>query len=120
MSKWDLIGLRFALQGLSKLLHQKNFRIEVGAGFLAISMGLCLQINLQEWLWISLAITLVLVGEATNTAIELALDRIGRDFHPTTKQAKDIAAGAVFLCCLHAVITGLVVFGPKLWALLFA
>ena len=74
MSKWDPIGLRFALQGLSKLLHQKNFRIEVGAGFLAISMGLCLQINLQEWLWISLAITLVLVGEATNTAIELALN----------------------------------------------
>ena len=60
------------------------------------------------------------MGEATNTAIELALDRIGRDFHPTTNQAKDIAAGAVVLCCLHGVITGLVVFGPKLWALLFA
>ena len=120
MSKWDPIGLRFALQGLSTLLHQKNFRIEVGAAFLAISLGLYLQINLQEWLWISLAISLVLVVEALNTAIELTLNRVGTAFHPITKQAKDIAAGAVVLCCLHALIIGLVVFGPKLWALLFA
>lgn len=120
MSKWDPIGLRFALQGLSTLLHQKNFRIEVGVAFLAISLGLYLQINLQEWLWISLAISLVLVVEALNTAIELTLNRVGTAFHPITKQAKDISAGAVVLCCLHALIIGLVVFGPKLWALLFA
>lgn len=120
MKKWDVIGLRFALNGLAILLRQRNFRIELALALLAIGLGFYLQVSEQEWLWISLAITLVLVGEAINTAIEKTLDRIGRDFHPTTKQAKDIAAGAVVLCCLHAVITGLVVFGPKLWALLFA
>ena len=120
MKKWDVIGLRFALNGLAILLRQRNFRIELALALLAIGLGFYLQVSGQEWLWISLAITLVLVGEAINTAIEKTLDRIGRDFHPTTKQAKDIAAGAVVLCCLHGVITGLVVFGPRLWALLFA
>ena len=120
MKKWDVIGLRFALNGLAILLRQRNFRIEIVFALLALGLGFYLDIDGQEWLWISLAITLVLVAEAINTAIELTLDRMGRDFHPTTKQAKDIAAGAIVLCCLHAVITGLVVFGPKLWALLFA
>lgn len=120
MKKWDFIGLRFALSGLFILLQQRNFRFEALIALLAIVLGFYLQINAQAWLWISLAITLVLVGEAINTAIELTLDRIGRDFHPTTKRAKDIAAGAVVLCCLHAAIIGFVVFGPKLWALLFA
>ena len=63
---------------------------------------------------ISLAITLVLV-EALNTSIELTLDRMGTEFHTSTKQAKDIAAGAVVLCCLHALVVGAVIFGPKLW-----
>ena len=88
--------------------------------FLAVGLGFYLQINLQEWLWISLAISLVLVIEAINTAIELTLNRISREYHPVTKQAKDIAAGAVVLCCLQAIVIGLIVFIPKLWAVLFA
>lgn len=120
MKKWDVIGIRFALNGLAILLRQRNFLIETALALLAISLGFYLQVSEHEWLWISLAITLVLVGEAINTAIELTLDRIGRDSHPATKQAKDIAAGAVVLYCLHAVIIGLVIFGPKLRALLFA
>ncbi|HAB90117.1 MAG TPA: diacylglycerol kinase [Bacteroidetes bacterium] len=120
MKKWDVIGLRFAFSGLSILLQQRNFRIEVVLAFLAIGLGFYLQINAQAWLWISLAITLVLAGEAINTAFELTLDRVGRDYHPTTKQAKDIAAGAVVICCLHAIVIGFLVFGPRLWALLFA
>ena len=120
MKKWDFIGLQFALQGLSILLNQRNFRIEIALAFLAVGLGFYLQINLQEWLWISLAISLVLVIEAINTAIELTLNRISREYHPVTKQAKDIAAGAVVLCCLQAIVIGLIVFIPKLWAVLFA
>lgn len=120
MKKWDVIGLRFALNGLAILLRQRNFRIEITLALFVVGLGFYLQVSEQEWLWISLAITLVLVTEAINTAIEKTLDRIGRGFHPTTKKSKDIAAGAVVISCLHAVITGLVVFGPKLWALLFA
>ena len=120
MKSWDFIGLRFAFDGLGILLRQRNFRIELVFAFLALGLGFYLDIDGQEWLWISLAISLVLVVEALNTAIELTLNRVGTAFHPITKQAKDISAGAVVLCCLHALIIGLVVFGPKLWALLFA
>ncbi|MGB0456928.1 MAG: diacylglycerol kinase [Chitinophagales bacterium] len=119
MNTWDPIGLRFALNGLSVLLQQRNFRIELGLALLAIGLGFYLPIDGQEWLWISLAITLVLVTEALNTSIELTLDRMGTEFHTSTKQAKDIAAGAVVLCCLHALVVGAVIFGPKLWTLLF-
>ena len=120
MKKWDVIGLRFAINGLVILLRQRNFRIEIALALLAIGLGFYLQVSEQEWLWISLAITLVLVGEAINTAIELTLDRVGTEFHTSTKQAKDIAAGAVVLCCLYAIVIGSVIIGPKLWTLLFA
>ena len=120
MKSWDFIGLRFAFDGLGILLRQRNFRIELVFAFLALGLGFYLDIDGQEWLWISLAITLVLAAEAINTAIELTLDRVGTEFHTSTKQAKDIAAGAVVLCCLYAIVIGSVIIGPKLWTLLFA
>ena len=107
MKKWDVIGLRFALNALPILLRQQNFRIEIILALLAIGLGFYLQINAHEWLWIGLAITLVLVGEAINTAIELTLDRIGRDYHLTTKQAKDVAQEQLFYVVFMPLLMGL-------------
>ena len=46
----DPIGLRFAINGLSVLLQQRNFRIELGLALLAIGLGFYLPIDGQEWL----------------------------------------------------------------------
>ena len=44
-----------------------------------------------EWLFILLAIFLVLTLEAVNTAIECVVDLVTMDYHELAKQAKDIA-----------------------------
>jgi diacylglycerol kinase (ATP) len=62
-----------------------------------------------------LAIVLVWVAEALNTAFEYLCDVASPEFHPLVEKSKDVAAGAVLLSALGAVIVAAFVFGPYLW-----
>ena len=53
--------------------------------------------------------------ELMNTAIERTVDLCTEDFHPLAKQAKDIAAGAVFVYAILSVIIGCIIFLPKIF-----
>lgn len=48
-----------------------------------------------------LSLVLVLVVELLNTGIEIAIDRIGRERHPLSGAAKDVASAAVHLSLLQ-------------------
>jgi diacylglycerol kinase (ATP) len=63
-------------------------------------------------------IGLVWTAEGVNTAIEAVVDLASPDMHPLAGKAKDVAAGAVLLAALAAVVVGLLVFGPRVLALL--
>jgi diacylglycerol kinase len=54
-----------------------------------------------------------------NTVIELCVDLASPEYNPLAKIAKDVAAGAVLLSAMLAVVIGLFVLGPHLWALVF-
>jgi diacylglycerol kinase (ATP) len=58
-------------------------------------------------------------AEALNTALELTVDLAQPEWHALARDAKDVAAAGVLICSLVAVVVGLVVFGPRLWALGF-
>jgi diacylglycerol kinase len=49
---------------------------------------------------------------------EAAVDLATAEYHPLAKIAKDVAAGAVLLTAITAVIVGLLILGPPLWAAL--
>jgi len=63
---------------------------------------------------LALAIALVLVVEALNTAVEQACNAITRNYNPAIKAAKDVAAGAVLIAAITAAIIGASVFIPYL------
>ena len=71
-----------------------------------------LDVNRQDWLWLVLAITLVWISEAINTAIEYLCDVVSSEFSHSAKLAKDIAAAAVLIAAIAAVIIGVIVFIP--------
>ena len=48
------------------------------------------------------AVSLVLVAEMMNTAIEAAIDAVVTTYHPLVKIAKDVAAGAVLVATVNA------------------
>lgn len=47
----------------------------------------------------------VLVVELLNSAVEAAIDRVGLQWHPLSKQAKDLASAAVLLSVLLCAVS---------------
>jgi diacylglycerol kinase len=111
----------FAFSGIGHGLRtQANLRIQILAAAGVIVAGLLLQISAIEWAVLAVTIMIVMSAELFNTAIEAAVDRAGDEPHPLSKIAKDTAAGAVLIGALGSVIVGLLIFGPRLLALIGA
>jgi undecaprenol kinase len=108
-----------AFAGFSHGLRtQANLRIHIAAAVCVIIAGLLFQISTVEWAILVVTIMIVMSAELFNTAIEAAVDRVGNEPHPLSKVAKDTAAGAVLIGAIGAVIVGLLIFGPRLLALI--
>jgi undecaprenol kinase len=54
-----------------------------------------------------------------NTAAERVVDLITKEYHPLAKQAKDLAAGAVFIYAVITVVIGIIIFIPYFFRWLF-
>jgi diacylglycerol kinase len=107
-----------ALRGLRVLLRQPNARIHAVAAVVVVALGWRLQISVNEWLAVVLAVALVVAAEALNTALELVVDLVSPQWHALARDAKDVAAAAVLVCSAGAAVVGVWVFGPKLLGLL--
>ena len=108
-------SLSYALAGIKVAVEeQRNIQIHLTILLLVIAAGLFIGINLNEWLAVILAASIVISTEMINTAIEKVVDLASPQIHPLAKQAKDIAAGAVLVAVCFAVIIGLLVFGKYL------
>ena len=123
--KWknrDVISsLEFALTGIfTAFKEEKNMRSHVLSALAAIIAGLIFRISATEWLFLLLSIFLVIAFEIMNSAVENVVD-LASDYHFSmrAKNAKDMAAGAVLEGSGFAVITGLIIFLPKLWDIIF-
>lgn len=123
--KWknrDVISsLEFALTGIfTAFKEEKNMRSHVLSAVAAIIAGLIFRISATEWLFLLLSIFLVIAFEIINSAVENVVD-LASDYHFSmrAKNAKDMAAGAVLVVSGFAVITGLIIFLPKLWDIIF-
>lgn len=108
-------ALKAAWQGIEATLKtERNFKIHSVCALLAIVLGFLLKIDTSEWLWITIAIVMVLAAELFNTALEAITNLASPTIHPLAKKAKDAAAGAVLLAAIFALICGLLIFLPKL------
>ncbi|NLW09176.1 MAG: phosphatase PAP2 family protein [Firmicutes bacterium] len=96
------------------LRTQRNFRIHVFAAAAVLLLSLWFRISKGEFLLVLAAIFMVLITEVINTAVEATIDLITDRYHPLAATAKNLAAGAVILAAVYAVITGYIVFFPKI------
>jgi diacylglycerol kinase (ATP) len=99
---------------------QLNLRIHLVITGIALLSGWYLKISTSEWLWILLCIAIVITAELLNTAIETLTDLVSPSFNIKAGHVKDIAAAAVTITALFAVITGCIIFIPKLIQLFYA
>ncbi len=75
-------------------------------------------VSKAEWIWLIIAIVIVWVAEALNTAFELLCDVTSPEFHPIVKKSKDVAAGSVLISAIGSIIIGALVFLPRIYNLL--
>ena len=109
----------FALAGVRELvLTQPHARFHLLATLAVVTGGLALGVSRLEWAALVLSIGTVWTAEAVNTSIEWLVDLVHPEWHEAAGRVKDVAAGAVLLSAVAAVITGALVFGPPVYALL--
>ena len=79
-------------------------------------LGLWLRLPARDWAVLILTTAVVFAAEFMNTAIETVVDLASPEFHPLAKIGKDVGAAAVLVAALAAVLIGLLIIGPPLWA----
>ncbi len=123
--KWKnrtlVASMEFAITGIiTAFKEERNMRKHMVSAILAIIAGAVFRISAIEWLFLLLAIFLVITFEIINSAIENVVDLASHyHFSMLAKNAKDMAAAAVLVISGYAVLTGLIIFVPKIIALIF-
>ena len=114
-----LKSFRYAIRGLRVLVREEhNARVHLAASLCVVVAGVILRLSSNEWRWLVVAIALVWLAEAFNTAIEDICDRICPEFDPAIGRIKDLAAGGVLVASIAAAAIGLLTLGPPLLRLL--
>ena len=110
-----LRSLKFAFKGAWLLLTtEDSIKMQVFMAVIVTIMGFCFDISNIEWMLQFLAIGMVLVAEALNTAVEKIADFVHPDFHAKIGFIKDIAAGApVFAGIISLILAGFI-YIPKI------
>lgn len=123
--KWKnsnfLDSFSFAVTGIkTAFAEERNMRKHAVSALLVLVAGLIFKVSIVEWMMLALCVFLVITFEIVNSAIENVVD-LASDYHFSmrAKKAKDMAAGAVLMVSILAVIIGVLIFLPKVWALLF-
>lgn len=114
-----ITSFSYAIMGVkTAFATQPNVRIHLVIAILVSILGYFLGLSTEELIEIILLVGLVLVAEMINTSIEFACNAITTETHPEIKKAKDVAAGSVLVVSILAIIIGLIIFVPKILALL--
>lgn len=106
-----------AFRGWGHVLKtQQNAWIHSLIASLVIVLGVWLRISTVEWAILVITIAMVFTAEFINTSIEAVVDLASPAHHPLAKVGKDVGAGAVLVAALAAIVVGLLILGPPLWA----
>lgn len=112
-----LRSFRHAFRGWWYVLRtQQNAWVHVMVTIFVVAVALWLRLSPRDWAVLILTITMVFTAEFINTAIEAVVDLASPAKHSLAKVGKDVGAAAVLIAALAAVLIGLLILGPPLWA----
>lgn len=109
------MAFKNALNGIIYTIKtQRNIKIQLCFAILAIICGFIFKLSIIEWCILIITISLVLLSEFINTAIETVVDLYTQENNEKAKIAKDVAAAAVAIMAVSSVIIGIILFGSKI------
>lgn len=102
-----------AIEGILWAVNsQRHMRAHFLAAATVLLLALFYRVAALDFVALAFAVTLVLVVELVNTALEVVVDLVSPDFHPLARRAKDVAAGSVLVASIGAAMAGYVVLAP--------
>ncbi len=105
----------FAFEGIKTAFgREPNFKIHVIIGSLTLIMATFLGFSSLEWLILFFTISLVLILELVNTALESIVNLVSPGIKEEARVAKDVSAGAVLISAITAIIVACILFFPKI------
>lgn len=108
-------SFNYAADGIIYVLRtQRNMQIHFAVAAIVLIASLFFGLSRIEYIGLFLTITLVIIAEMFNTAIESAIDVTTHAFDPIAMIAKDVAAAAVMLSALNALVVGYLIFFDRL------
>lgn len=107
-------SFNYAIEGIVYALRtQRNMRVHVAIAVLVAVASLLLGVSRVQLIAVVFAVSLVIMAELINTAVEASVDVAVDHYDPLAKIAKDVAAGAVLVAAINALIIAyLVLFDP--------
>jgi len=112
-------SLKFAIIGVATLLKtQTNARWHALASVMVLGLGMVLGLPSADWCWLVVALAMVWIAEALNTALEFLADALLPEWNSLVEKAKNVAAAAVLIAAIAAAAIGFLVLGPPLLAFL--
>ncbi|GAA0115778.1 diacylglycerol kinase [Clostridium senegalense] len=110
-----LDSFNYAIEGIIYSIRtQRNMRIHVLAAIMVLTLCFFYDLSKVELLITTITITMVIVAEMINTAVEAAIDATTNYYHPLAKISKNVAAGAVLITAVNAVIVAYVIFWDRI------
>lgn len=107
-------SIQYALKGLWILLTtEHSIIIQFFIAVILTIIGFIVQLSAIEWMLQLLAIGLVMVAEALNTAVEKLTDYIHPEYDKKIGLIKDISAGGPAIAAIIAIIIGCIIYIPK-------
>ena len=87
-------SFKYAITGIGTFFrNQTHPKIHLLAAVVVSTAGFLFEISTSEWLVLILTMTIVIVAEAFNSAIELLCNKVTTEQNPIIKDVKDISAG---------------------------
>ncbi|RMG96041.1 MAG: diacylglycerol kinase family protein [Chloroflexi bacterium] len=113
-------SFRYAFEGWWYVIRtQHNAWIHAIISVAVFAVGFWVSLPARDWAVLILTMMAVWMAEFMNTALEAVVDLTMPDVHPLAKVAKDVAAAAVLVGAMGAVLIGLLILGPPLYARLW-
>lgn len=106
----------FSVRGFrSAWRFESAFRQECTIALILVPCAFLLAETLTQAALLIATTALVLVAELLNSAVEAAVDRIGREHHELAAQAKDMGSAAVFVSLAIVIVTWALVAADRIW-----
>ncbi|MHB1455430.1 MAG: diacylglycerol kinase [Armatimonadota bacterium] len=96
-------SFKYAVDGILDVFRtQKHMRFHFIAAVVVLLIAILMDMSKLDIFILLFMISIVLITEMLNTAIEAVVDLVTQEYHPIAKFAKDAAAGAVLIATTAA------------------